>query len=834
MSKFLSSGVLAAALYIAVIAALAFVYLRQATAYGTDAPLMPVDDAYIHFQYARQAAIDEPFVYNTGQSPSSGATSLLYPFILAIGSKFGLTGLNLGYWAYLIGVLALFASALTVRAASLAAGLPQWLAVLTGLSVAAWGPLVWHAFSGMETALVVAFALLTFHRFERQRLGTFVASASILAMLRPEASIMAVLASLVYALREVVVWRTRRTSENASTKDAVWRVPLIFLPIAFAAVQPLLNLALTGTSNAAGSQAKSLLSIVPFDLGYVAGRILENFIRAWEAFLFGISSDGAWMLPPLIGIAALIGLLRMARRRPLTALLPLLWLILIFAAISTLDTAGWHFRRYHMPLLALAFPLAAHAAAALAAHPRSRARLVGYTLILSVFLNQIFVGYHAANVESVAAQPLAMARWIANNTPLDSLIAVHDVGLIRYVGGRDTLDMVGLTTPGMADAWRNGPGAVGEALIASPRRPDYIAAYDDARGLSYLADSLYGELLAGFSHEFDSRANVALGGTFQGIYGPSWVGVDAAAEPRADAVRRYLDGFSLIDTVNVAELQSERAHEYAWHNRSRFDGFASEIYLLDIPGCSEDCRALDGGRRINGDEVFTLAVQPERDHILVSRFHAPSGGEIRVVINDSFTVERTLPALPGMFVEIPTLIPAAQIASGTLRFRIEPVTPGVIISPYRHWLYAGDFEAPPPQDAPITFENGALSLTPTVVFEDGVLTTDLRWETDVSPRGDLIAFVHIYDDLGAPPVSQSDLRPGGGALPPGAWLPGHLTDRIVLNLSDLPAGTYTLAAGLYDAATFDRLDPVLAQTAPPEMIVDSGRVLIDTIEILGR
>src|SRR5690606_35528912 len=147
-------------------------------------------------------------------------------------------------------------------------------------------------------------------------------------------------------------------------------------------------------------------------------------------------------------------------------------------------------RRYHMPLLALAFPLLTYAAAALSAHPRGRARLVGYTLILTVFLNQIFVGYHAANVESVAAQPLAMARWIASNTPPDSLIAVHDVGLIRYVGGRDTLDMVGLTTAGMADAWRNGPGAVGEALIASPRRPDYIAAYDDARGLSYLADSL--------------------------------------------------------------------------------------------------------------------------------------------------------------------------------------------------------------------------------------------------------------------------------------------------------------------------------------------------------
>lgn len=834
MPKLRPSGVFSAALYVAVIAALAVVYLRQATAYGTNAPLMPVDDAYIHFQYARQVAIGEPFVYNMGQSPSSGATSLLYPFILAMGSKLGFTGLDLGYWAYLIGALALFASALTVRAVALAAGLPRWLAVFMGLAIATWGPLVWHAFSGMETALVVAFVLLTFHTFERQHLGAFAVSASVLAMLRPEASIMALLASFIYAVREFMLWRALATVESASGFGAGWRFFLIFVPVAFAAIQPLLNRALTGTSNAAGSQAKSLLSIVPFDMGYIAGRVVENFIRAWEGFLFGISTDGSWMLPPLIGVAALMGLLWIARRRPLTALLPFLWLVLIFAAISTLDTAGWHFRRYHMPLLALAFPLLTYAAAALSAHPRGRARLVGYTLILTVFLNQIFVGYHAANVESVAAQPLAMARWIASNTPPDSLIAVHDVGLIRYVGGRDTLDMVGLTTAGMADAWRNGPGAVGEALIASPRRPDYIAAYDDARGLSYLADSLYGELLAGFSHEFDPRANVALGGNFQGIYRPSWSGVGAAAEPRVDAVREYLDGFTLIATVNVTELQSERDHEYTWHNRSRFDGFASEIYLLDTPGCSVDCGVLDGGRRMNGGETFTLAVEPGLDHILVSRFHAPNGGGIRVVINDTFVVERTLPSLPGLFVEIPTLIPASQVVSGSIRVHIEPVAAGMIISPYRHWLYAGDFVTELPSEAPIAFQSGAILLTPTVLYEEGVLTADLQWETDAIPQGDLIAFVHLYSDLDAPPVAQSDMRPGGGALPPGAWLPGHFTDRIVLNLSDLPKGTYTLAVGLYDATAFNRLDPALSQTNSPDITVDSGRVLIGTLAIPDR
>lgn len=841
MLKFRSAGFFAAIIYLAVILALSLIYLRQASAFGTDAPLMPVDDAYIHFQYARQAAQGHPFVYNAGQQPSSGATSLLYPFILAIGYKLGFTGLNLGYWAYLIGVFALLVSALTVRAASTAAGLPRGLALMMGAAVASWGTLVWHAFSGMETALVVAFTLLTFYTFERRRLVPFIASASVLAMLRPEASIMAVLASLIYALREILLWRSERVRVSEVLGQGRQRVPYflkllppILLPISFAAIQPLINLALTGSSNAAGSQAKSLLSIVPFDLGYIAGRVLANFAHAWETFLLGIGSDGMLMLPFLIGVSALFGLYRIARRRPLTALLPLLWLILIFGAISTLDTADWHFHRYHMPLLALAFPLSAHTVAALASRPRSRAGLIGYFLIMSGFLTVIYVDFHADNVESVAAQPLAMAHWISENTPSDALIAVHDVGLIRYLGGRETFDMVGLTTPGMADAWRNGPGAVGEALVAAPRRADYIAAYDDARGLSYLEESLYGERLAGFHHEFDPMTNVALGGPFQGIYQPSWQGADAATEPRVDAVRVDLDGFKAVDMLNVAELNSERAHDFVWHNISHLDGFASEIYLLAVPGCSMHCRVLDGGRRMNGGESFTLAAQAGQDHILISRFHAPNGGVIRIVINESLTVERTLPAIPGQFVEVPTLIPAELAASGQLHIRIEPVISGDLIFPYRHWLYAGDFESSPRMDALASFQNGSIALNASTSLDDRTLTVDLDYWTDGASSGDLIAFVHLYADLSRPPVVQHDQRPGGGALPPGAWLPGRLTDRVVLDLSNLPAGTYTLAVGFYDAVTFNRIEPSLSQLAPSDTVIDAGRILIDTVEVQGR
>jgi hypothetical protein len=154
-------------------------------------------------------------------------------------------------------------------------------------------------------------------------------------------------------------------------------------------------------------------------------------------------------------------------------------------------------------------------------------------------------------------------------------------------------------------------------------------------------------------------------------------------------------------------------------------------------------------------------------------------------------------------VEIPTLIPATQISAEQVRVRIEPVATGTVIFPYRHWLYAGDYETTLIENAVVSFQDGEILLTPIISFEDGLLTVKLEWRNGGSSRGDLIALVHLYAEVDSPPVAQSDLRPGGGALSPGAWLPGLLTDQIVLDLRELPAGKYTLAVGLYDAATLE-------------------------------
>ena len=94
------------------VAAIFLVYLSASVSGGQGDVLMPLDDTYIHFQYARQLAVGQPYQYNPGQPPTSGATSFLYPFVLDVGYTVGFHDLALGLWVMIVGALSLLASML--------------------------------------------------------------------------------------------------------------------------------------------------------------------------------------------------------------------------------------------------------------------------------------------------------------------------------------------------------------------------------------------------------------------------------------------------------------------------------------------------------------------------------------------------------------------------------------------------------------------------------------------------------------------------------------------------------------------------------------------------
>ncbi|MCH2109575.1 MAG: hypothetical protein MK135_09605, partial [Polyangiaceae bacterium] len=114
----------------------------------------PLDDVFIHFDFARSIAEGHPFEWISGNGYSSGGTSLLYPFVLAAGYLGGYRGLELMQWAAIVACISILGTLLGAR--RLFRNLPPWTAFLAPVLFLSTGVLNWTLFSGMEVALFLA------------------------------------------------------------------------------------------------------------------------------------------------------------------------------------------------------------------------------------------------------------------------------------------------------------------------------------------------------------------------------------------------------------------------------------------------------------------------------------------------------------------------------------------------------------------------------------------------------------------------------------------------------------------------------------------------------
>jgi hypothetical protein len=818
-----------------------FVAVGYTAGYGN--LLMPLDDVYIHFQYAKQMALGQPYIYNPGQEPTSGATSFLYPYLLAVGYLLGFKGLWLGLWAMLIGLVALIAAQWAVYRLCQTFDCPQWLSALTTVIFTLTGLVAWHFMSGMETGLMIALTLWTLLMVIEKRLRGFIFAATLLSIMRPEGGILVLIGAGTMFLR---LWRDYGAHEKRSAKRHL--LLLLLIPVLTIGVQPLVNLLMTGSTVATGNQAKSILATVPHDWSIIIRRIADNFVRMWWEFVTGYDArEGrGWYLPLFTGMLALSAIVMLMFKQGwrLIGLMLLGWLLASTAAIATLDTAFWHFKRYQMPMMALFFPLAAYAISVVLRRIRTRHTLpLQYGLyaysglvvpLFALVLLVQFVNYHRLNVGYVYQQPYQIALWLRENTPEDAVIAVHDVGMMRYMGERTTLDIVGLTTPGAAAYWRNGPGSVAEFLINE--QPDYIANYGRGHGygLAYLADtSLYGEPLASFLIEnWNRQANVALAADFQGIYQPDWTRKEYISEFVEYIDYEFLANFQYL---NVADITSEAIHGYRWSSILLETGFSTEIreahyfHTGTIPE-----RFIDGYRLINEVEEFTFEhINSDEDVILATRVHPAYSGQLLVYVNNQYVDTKVIPYNPGWWQDVYTLIPASLLTE-TIDIRIEPQMNEGYYMPAYHRITQGLWEYELPETIVASYQDDSIRLEDFFTQEIqrfGFFVT-LFWATDGHSEGDYRLFVHLYDNVNQPPISQRDTYTKvdsrhQGSMPVGNWLPGTIEDTITLNIDDVPPGTYSLAIGFYNPQTGERLIP----TSDTYAVSPDGRLWLGEVTI---
>ena len=113
----------------------------------------PLDDVFIHFDYARAIARGYPFQWSEGNGYSSGNTSLTYPFVLALGYWVGFRGLTIMLWAALVACLSTVAFLLgAARLLDVCdPPLPPWCKYLLPPAVLGLGALDWTLMSAWRS-----------------------------------------------------------------------------------------------------------------------------------------------------------------------------------------------------------------------------------------------------------------------------------------------------------------------------------------------------------------------------------------------------------------------------------------------------------------------------------------------------------------------------------------------------------------------------------------------------------------------------------------------------------------------------------------------------------
>lgn len=648
-------------------------------AYNDGTLIAPIDDAYIHLQYAGQLGAGHPFQYNTGDAISTGASSLLYVFVLTIGYLVGFHGTWLLVFAVVFGVVCMAVTAgLTYHLGRVLVG--RTVGCWAGVLVAVSGPLLWGATSGMEVGMTALLAVATVLAFAREQPGYRATPvlALLLAIARPEGMVLAVVLSIAMVWTLVPGIRHRGLPRRDGLRRAVW----CLLPFAAVVGQYLFYWVATGSLRANGVAAKSYLYDEPL---FYAGRFLDrsvaNLQQAAALFAGFTRQDFAFpaaLLVALLGVAYL--LYTFPKWRPLVVGIAV-GLLGISVSVSTLDSALYHEMRYWQPFLPIFLLLAVCGLvglARLAPGPPARRVAMHVLLVIALLFSLVELPTWAVRLGKQSATirdtDVSVGSWISGHLPPDATVAVKDVGAAKYFGHRRVVDLIGLTSNGFAAAGNNGIGALYEKLRHLPpdARPDYFAVYDKGPGPSMrpLRDTgVLGPPLT----VFPVRAPAELSGfrivPFDklGVYPANWkLAGSGDAPPVPGTVRDY---------VNVGSLAGERDHDYQPH--MALPGLQPKSVLRRQGG------VLDSGRTITGGERFTVHnVRPGEPVRIAARMMVTGKqrSEITVNVNGRPVTTRGLGRRSDHWSVQTFTIPASAVTSPTLRIRVAPARP--LLAPY--------------------------------------------------------------------------------------------------------------------------------------------------------
>ncbi|MFW9977393.1 MAG: hypothetical protein ACFFEJ_04810 [Candidatus Thorarchaeota archaeon] len=398
-----------------------------------------LDDSWIHLEYARSIFEGRAWEYSPG-TPSSGSTSPLWSIILSPIFLFTSDIPSIVWGVIIISVIFYILCTFIIGAFFQSLLQSKIVSFFSMLGFVLIQSNTWLMLSGMEYPILMFLLLQPLwmldkpdHKFDI--LLGIVAGLAYLA--RPEGVLLALIVFPIRLLQHV--------NERDFTKKRFASMTLMVVSAGLAVLPWVLHcLTVSGYP-------------LPDTFYVKVGSVSDTDVEAWNIFwTFFLSTM------PFLLIGFVIGSLTLAIKKPYA------WLMGIALTLLYRYTMPYQAlinnSRYLIPIFGflaisciagfiVAFKLIADRSPK--ADPRIIPTAVTLLIIIVMIIPSVPYYQHQANVHRQAVKNInemqvEIGYWIRENTPSDAILAIGDVGAIRFVGDRRTIDLVGLTTPDIA------------------------------------------------------------------------------------------------------------------------------------------------------------------------------------------------------------------------------------------------------------------------------------------------------------------------------------------------------------------------------------------------
>jgi hypothetical protein len=409
---------------------LAFVFVRGG------AHVFPLDDAYIHLSYARTLAQDGTLGLQPGE-PSVGTSSPLWVGALAALSWFVADPFWSVHALTLVAVVGYIA--LGVRFVDTAFGAEAGdsparavFLALVGLLLAANGCLAWMSVSAMETAWVLFLGALAVSIYERRGPGVRLFFLLGLCLLARSTTLALVLAIVVAEMLGRRRWRQLLTSSSVML--------LVVAPYA------LFTRRLTGSLFPNTAKGKLLTYVRggfdPEGSLHYLGRLCEfhKYVPAAGAlvlFLLG------WAIVFVVRRRRAARPIQSSQAMPVLALWAVLHVAQYMLAFRTLGQQGRYIAEWNFCVVVVGMSVLGQV---LVGRRRlARAAMIGGGLLVAQLASlPLWARIYARDVRHVDSEYVRMAEFVRSHTDAGARVASFDIGALRYISGRYTIDLGGL------------------------------------------------------------------------------------------------------------------------------------------------------------------------------------------------------------------------------------------------------------------------------------------------------------------------------------------------------------------------------------------------------